>query len=165
MKTQGATVREIQMTALSPLMEEILTSGGAVELTVTGNSMYPMLCHRKSQVRLISPTALQIGDIPLYRRDNGAYILHRIVGTVEDTDAHETSTYICCGDHQWHTENGIRRDQILAVVTDFKRRNRWVSCKDPAYRIYTRFWIANRPLRRLVFGGFRRIKRLIFRKK
>ncbi len=145
-------IHEIQMMELAPLIQEILASGGTAEITVTGNSMYPMLKHRTSQVRLAKPGELHIGDIPLYRRDNGAYILHRVVEITDDT-------YTCCGDHQWHLEKGIRREQIIAVVTDFKRRNHWVTCENPIYRFYLRFWITIRPLRRLVFGGFRRVKR------
>lgn len=149
---------EIQMMELAPLIEEILSSGGTAEITVTGNSMYPMLKHRKSQVRLAKPGELRVGDLPLYRRDNGAYILHRIVEITDDTDANAI-LYTCCGDHQWHCEKGIQQDQIIAVVTDFKRGNRWVSCEYPIYHCYWRFWIAVRPLRRLVFGGLRRVKR------
>jgi len=146
------TVREIQMTSLSPLIEEILATGGTVELTVTGNSMYPMLKHRKSQVRLSSPVRIQIGDIPLYRRANGAYILHRVVDIGENA-------YTCCGDHQWHLEKGIHPEQIVAVVTDFKRGKRWISCENLRYRFYWRLWVGIRPFRRLLFGGLRRIKR------
>lgn len=145
------------MAAISPLIEEILAAGGTAEITVTGNSMYPMLKHRRSQVRLAAPGDIRIGDIPLYRRDNGAYILHRIVGM-------EGEVCTCCGDHQWHMEKGIRTEQILAVVTGFKRENRWVSCENPIYRLYWRLWVGIRPLRRLVFGGIRRIKRWILRK-
>lgn len=150
--------REVHMASLSPLIEEILASGGTAEITVTGNSMYPMLKHRKSQVRLAAPTKLQIGDIPLYRRENGAYILHRIVNT-------EGEVFTCCGDHQWHLEKGIRPEQVIAVVTDFKRGNRWISCENTLYRCYWRLWRTIRPLRRLVFGGIRRVKRWITTKR
>lgn len=152
MENREGTAREIRMDALSPLIGEILASGGSAEITVTGNSMVPLLKHRRSQVRLAAPGTLQIGDIPLYRRDNGAYVLHRIV-------ALDGETYTCCGDHQWHLEKGIRRDQIVAVATDFKRTDRWISCENVVYRGYWHLWIAIRPLRRLVFGGLGRVKR------
>lgn len=139
---------------MAPLIEEILASGGTAEITVTGNSMYPMLKHRESQVRLAKPGELRVGDLPLYRRDNGAYILHRIVGI-------DRESYTCCGDHQWHPEKGIRRDQIIAVVTDFRRTGCWISCEYLPYRIYRQVWMAIRPLRRLIFGALRRVKRKI----
>ena len=57
----------VPMSALTPLMEEILTSGGTVELTVTGRSMEPMLHDGVSRVRLAAPRKLRRGDLPLYR--------------------------------------------------------------------------------------------------
>lgn len=142
------------MEAISPLMGEILASGASVELTTTGNSMKPMLLHRISKVRLASPVDLKKGDIPLYCRDNGTYVLHRIV----DCDG---ETFTLCGDAQWRLEPDIRRDQILAVVTHYCRRGRWISCSAPGYRLYWKLWLLLRPLRRLVFGGARRIVRAL----
>ncbi len=138
------------MEALTPLMQEILSAGGSVEITATGGSMRPMLLHRVSKVRLAPPRPLMKGDIPLYRRDNGAYVLHRVVSL-------EGETCTLCGDAQWHLEPGIRPDQMLAVATDFCRKNRWVSCASSGYRIYWKLWVFIRPLRRLVFGGARRL--------
>jgi len=153
MKTElKTTEREVQMASLSPIMEEILTAGGSVELTVTGNSMKPMLLHKVSRVRLQPPRQLSRGDLPLYRRDNGHFVLHRVVDVVNDC-------YICCGDNQWHLERGIRQDQIIAVVSDFVRRNNWRSVDNLLYCFYWKTWIWLRPVRRLVFGGLRRVRR------
>lgn len=153
MKTElKTTEREVQMASLSPIMEEILSAGGSVELTVTGNSMKPMLFHRKSRVRLQPPRELQVGDLPLYRRDNGHFVLHRVIAV-------EQESYTCCGDNQWHPERGIRQDQILAVVSDFLPMHQWRSVNEWWYRVYWHSWIWLRPVRRLVFGGLRRIRR------
>lgn len=145
------------MESLSPLLEELLASGTVVELTATGGSMRPMLLHRISKVRLAPPSALQKGDIPLYRRDNGVYVLHRIVDG-------EGESFTLCGDAQWRLEPGIRREQILAVVTHFCRRGRWVSCTAPVYRLYWKLWLFLRPVRRLIFGGGRRLAEKLKRK-
>ena len=145
---------DISLEELSPLMEEILGRGESFEMTVTGSSMRPMLLHRISRVRLAPPRALQRGDLPLDRRRNGAYVLHRVTDVTEDG-------YTFCGDAQWHLEKGIGQEQIVAVATDFARRNRWVSCTSGIYCIYWRFWLWIRPLRRIVFGGWRRVKRKV----
>lgn len=145
------------MAELSPLIEEIIKSGGAAEITVTGSSMSPMLKDRKSNVRLSSAREIKNGDIPLYRRENGSYILHRIVGE-------ENGTYTCCGDAQWRLEKGISKDQIIAMVTHFNRSNKWIPCTSAWYRCYWKLWVLIRPLRRIVFGGLRRIK-LLFKEK
>lgn len=146
--------RDVPMAALSPLMEEVLARGASVELTVTGNSMYPMLRHRVSRARLAPAISLQVGDIPFYRRENGAYVLHRIVAV-------EHGTYTCCGDNQWVLEPGVRPDQIIAVMTHFARKKRWTSCENVWYHAYWLLWVKIRPLRRLIFGGFRRVKRKV----
>lgn len=134
-------------------MAEILSQGGSVELTVTGNSMRPMLFDRRSRVRLSAANELRRGDIPLYRRDDGSYVLHRIV-------AEQGGAYTCCGDNQWRLEPNIRRDQIVAVATHFARKGHWRSCDGFCYGLYWRFWVWIRPLRRLIFGGARRMKRI-----
>ena len=145
------------MASLSPIMEEILSQGGAVELTVTGSSMYPMLRHKVSRVKLFRAEGeLPVGTLPLYRRDNGAFVLHRIV-------SREGETYTCCGDNQWVLEPGIRPDQIVAVMTEFARGDKWHPADSFGYRLYWRFWVGIRPLRRLVFGGWGRIKRMIMK--
>lgn len=145
------------MASLSPLMEEILAQGHSVEITVTGNSMRPLLIHKVSRVRLAPAGDLKKGDVPLYRRDSGAFVLHRIVSL-------EGEFFTCCGDNQWHLEHTLRRDQILAVMTHYARKGEgWSFCQSPLYGLYWRFWVGIRPLRRLIFGGLRRLRRGLVR--
>ena len=146
--------REISLAELSPLMEEILSRGESFELTVAGRSMLPMLLHRKSRVLLGPPRELRRGDLPLYRRTDGTYVLHRVLQAGPDG-------YTCCGDHQSDLERGIRREQIVAVTQAFARSKRWISCDNALYGLYWRLWVAIRPLRRLYAGGIRRLRRVI----
>lgn len=143
---------ETAMAELSPILEEVLAAGGSVELTVSGNSMFPMLLHRKSKVKLTPADQLRRGDIPLYRRDSGAYVLHRIIGLRD-------GCYVCCGDNQWRPEPGIRPDQVLAVVSHFARRERWVSVNALPYALYWRIWLFIRPVRALWIRGIRWLRR------
>lgn len=146
----------VPMSALSPLMGEILASGGDVVLTVTGHSMEPMLHDRVSRVRLTAPRALKRGDLPLYKRADGSFVLHRV--TSVDADS-----VTCCGDAQWTLERGIPHARIVAVTQAFDRRSgRWVPADSALYGAYWRFWLAIRPLRHLAIGGLRRVKRLLF---
>ncbi len=149
---ENKKILETRMDAISPLISEIVSTGGSAEITVTGNSMWPMLLHKVSKVRVARSDALQIGDIPLYKRDSGEYILHRIVGM-------DGSGYICSGDHQWQLERGIREDQIICVVTHFKRRRKWTSCESRLYKGYIRFWELMRPARHVKDALARRTKR------
>lgn len=146
--------KTISFDEVTPLLLEILAENRSAEITTTGNSMRPMLHDRESRVRLAKPGKLKKGDLPLYQRENGTYVLHRIVAVTGDT-------FTCCGDAQWHLETGLREEQVLAVVTDFTWHGQWVSCDAGLYRFYWKFWVLIRPVRHLVFGGFNRIRRML----
>lgn len=58
-----------------------LSCGEKVFLTVTGNSMLPFLADGRDRVVLQRiEKRPKKGDIIFYRRKNGAYVLHRVVG-------------------------------------------------------------------------------------
>ena len=130
---------------LTPLMEESIADGGQVILTVTGNSMRPLFFHRRDQVVLekCDPKALRIGDIPLYRRQSGQYVLHRVVGI-------GVSSYTMCGDGQWEKEYGISYKNIIGVVTGFYRKGKYYACSHRGYGLFVRFWMGTFPIRRLL---------------
>jgi hypothetical protein len=86
----------------------------------------------------------------LYRRDNGRYVLHRLMRM-------DGERLVCCGDRQTELET-IRGEQVLAVVTAFCRKGVWRDVKDPLYRLYVQLWMIL-PLRRAAFAlreGLRR---------
>ncbi len=137
--------RRIVMTCLeelSPVMMECIEAGSEVVLIVTGNSMRPFLASCRDQVVLkkCDASTLQIGDVPLYRRADGQFVLHRIV----DIGA---STYTMCGDAQTEKEYGVPNNRILAVAVGFHRKGKYVACTDFWYRVYVRVWMVLRPVR------------------
>ena len=132
----------ITMAEMVPLIREALGDGRSIRIFPRGTSMRPMLRQGIDSVVLSpAPDHLKKYDIPLYRRDNGAYILHRIVGV--DT------TYSCVGDNQFEKERGIRQDQIVGVVTGFYRGKHFYSMTAPGYRLYCVCWHHTRTLRYL----------------
>lgn len=156
MNTKPA-VMELELDLLMPIIREQLAMGKSVRFSPRGISMLPMLRQGRDAVLLSPPPArLSRFDLPLYRRDNGKYILHRIVKT--------GATYTCIGDNQFDLEPGVRPDQIIAVVTEFYRDGRPITVKNPFYRFYCCAWHATRPLRhfcRRAIGWLRRhIKRI-----
>ena len=51
----------------------------ALPLVISGNSMLPFLVHGRDTVYLSKlKRPVKKGDVLLYRRDSGAYILHRV---------------------------------------------------------------------------------------
>lgn len=111
------------------MLEETFANGATFALTITGNSMEPTFRNGQDRV-ILSPLErpLRKGDVPLYRRDDGTIVLHRVVAV------HSDGTIDCCGDHQLLVERNIRPQQVLAVGTAFVRSGRAVSAKAWRYR-------------------------------
>ena len=132
----------MRLEALMPLIRERLAEGQSVNFLPRGTSMLPMLRQGVDSVEL-SPLSgpLKKYDLPLYQRDNGQYVLHRITETGEN--------YTCIGDNQFEFEYGVRRDQMIALVTAFTRDGKRIEVTDPGYRLYCRFWCASRPVRHM----------------
>lgn len=146
--------KELRLEQLMPLIQEKLDNGLSVTFAPRGTSMLPMLRQGLDTVTLSPITAgLRKYDLPLYRRDNGQFVLHRIVAV--------TDTLTCIGDNQFELERGVRFDQMIGIVTAFSRRGRVYSVADIRYRIYCRVWHYTRPLRHIWRSGKSRLRRLL----
>lgn len=131
---------------LLPLMQEQLAAGKYVRFFPRGTSMLPMLRQGIDSVTLAPlPKKLKKFDLPLYRRENGQFVLHRIVRTGE--------TYTCIGDNQFQLEPGVKPEQMIALVVRFSRGEREWSVDAPAYRLYCRVWNLTRPVRHIYRWG------------
>ena len=134
---------KIPMEELVPLLQLQMEKGGSAVLPITGTSMLPMLRNDIDSV-VITPVTrpLKKGDIPLYKRENGSFVLHRIVGFREDA-------YLCCGDNQWLKET-VKKEQVIAVVCAYFRAGTRRSLNSLSYRLYVPIWSFLRPLRRFL---------------
>lgn len=140
------------MKDLVPLFCERLAAGQTIRFSPQGVSMLPMLRQGVDSVVLSPlPDQLRKYDVPLYQRDNGKYILHRIIAVGE--------TYTCIGDNQFDLEHGVRQDQMIALVTGFYRGDKFHSVTEPGYRLYCRFWHYSRPVRHFWRRGIGWIRR------
>lgn len=145
----------MSMDELAPLFIERLELGQFVKFSPKGISMLPMIRQGIDTVTLapiVKP--LKKYDIPLYRRDDGKYVLHRIVGVGE--------TYVCMGDNQFTKELGLRHDQMIAAVSSFTRGDKEYSVNALSYKLYCRAWHYSRFPRRVlraVKGGIVRFLR------
>jgi len=137
------------MDELMPLMRMQLGEGKSVRFTPTGVSMMPLLRHNTDSVVLSpAPDTLSMYDIALYQRDNGDYVLHRMVGKADVIgEANEGLTYTMLGDNQFIKEYGIRHDQIIGIVTSFIKDGREHSVDELGYKIYCRVWYHSRQFR------------------
>ena len=145
--------KELQLEQLMPLWKERLEAGQRVRFSPKGISMLPLLRQGTDSVLLSPPPArLKKYDIVLYQREDGKYVLHRIIEVDESG-----MVYTCIGDNQFVKEPGLRHDQMIAVVTAFTRGKREHSVKEPGYRLYCYFWHYSRPTR---YFGYRVIRKL-----
>jgi hypothetical protein len=118
-------------------IEKQLRENGFYVSTTVGVSMWPMLRNRRDRVILRPLEAgerLSRFDLPLYRRSDGKYVLHRIVGVKDDH-------YLIRGDNTFAKEK-VMDSQIIGVVSEFYRKDRHIFANSKKYRAYACFWNA-----------------------
>ena len=143
----------LPMMQLVDVLQLQLDKGGVAVLTVTGFSMYPTLRHKRDMVTLVKGKPKK-HDVILYKRDNGSYVIHRVVKA--------GNPYICCGDNQWQKEP-VRQEQILAVMTGYTRKGKYHTVNDWRYGLWVWFWMGIFPLRKPLVLMRQRIGRLLRR--
>lgn len=126
---------------------ELLRAPGieALPVTISGNSMAPFLRHGRDTVflsRIKGP--IKRGDMILYRRPSGAYILHRVC-KVNDC------TLTMIGDAQITLEPGIPTANAVAIVTAVIRKGKRLTKKSPVWLFYEKIWLTLVFLRPLIF--------------
>ncbi len=123
---------EIGLKEMWPIMEEQLNAGKTVSFRPGGNSMLPLIRPCVDAVLIKeAPSKLKKYDLPLYRRTDGTFVLHRIVGV-------KNGTYIMRGDNQNVLERDIKREQILAVAIGMYKNDEYISFSGVKYWIYCR---------------------------
>ena len=135
--------KRVNLAEMLPIIEETLAAGGTVKLPITGTSMLPLLRRGRDTVTLTAVTSpLKKYDLPLYRRKDGAFVLHRVVKVQAD------GTYTMCGDNQWVQEPNIHEEQCIGVVCAITRNGKTVSVRNTTYKLYTRVWHLLLPVRK-----------------
>ena len=128
-------------------MEEAFREGKTATLLASGNSMVPLLHHGVDSVILgecKEPEKLRRLDVPLYRRPDGKYVLHRIVKVRKDS-------FDMCGDAQMEIERNVPKSAVVAQAVGFIRKGRQFSVDSPKYRLYAFLWCCIIPLRKTAF--------------
>lgn len=136
-----------------PVIEEVIKSGGDFRMMTAGTSMMPLLRDRKDVVILTkAQLPLRKYDIPLYKRTDGTFIIHRVVDVKNDC-------YVMCGDNQYIFEYGITDTQIYAVVKGIVRKGKYIYLDSKRYRLYVFLCTHTRSLRHFII----RVKNKIIR--
>lgn len=146
------TVR-VPMEELIKVVRLQLETAGRANLTVTGCSMLPMLRQYRDSV-ILAPVRdnLKPGDIALFRRESGQYVLHRVISVA-------TNGYRFCGDNQAETEM-VTQQQLTAVVVGYIKNGKEYSGNSIGERIYRWCQVHLFGLRKYYIALRRRLGRL-----
>lgn len=136
---------------MEPLLE-VLEEAESVPLVISGGSMAPFLVHGRDTVYLSkAKDPLKKGDMILFRRESGGYILHRIL-------KEEKGIYTVVGDAQTWTE-AVRPEQVKALVTAVRRKGKLLTRGSLLWMFFEKLWIRLVPLRPRILGLYGRMFR------
>lgn len=143
--------KRVELKTLYPIIKEKLNDGGTIELPITGTSMLPLLVWGRDSVTLKKSDSIKTNDVIFYRRDDGHFVLHRVVGE----DEHG---FILCGDNQWSKEYGITQKHIIGKVIMITRKGRTFSSDNSKYCLYCKIWLVILPIRKFVLYPIHKIR-------
>lgn len=149
--------REVDNRVYLGVLKELIEQGKEVPLTIRGNSMAPFLVDTRDTI-LISPVAKELkrGDMAIFQRINGQYVMHRIRYI-------HNGKYYFIGDAQTVTEGPIDREQIFGVITAVCRKGKWLSPGAFWWEFFARVWLAVIPARRMIQKCYRFVSKLFAR--
>ena len=132
---------------LTPFIQEMINKDKQVNLTVTGNSMFPLFAHLRDSVTVKKFNEYKKYDIILYVRNNGDLVLHRIVKV-------KNNEFYLCGDNQTLIEYPIYPNQVIGKVVSFTRKGKVYDFNSFLSMFYARFWVLSLKIRKplLIFA-------------
>lgn len=152
----SATMKTIEIPndILIPKVKEVLDRGATATLRVKGYSMRLFLDNGRDLVTLTAPQrdALRPGDVVLAEHIPHHYVLHRII-------ARHGDQLTLMGDGNVRGTETCTTADVIGIVTHFYRKGRTTpdSVNGLKWRIYSRLWLALKPIRRFILAIYRRI--------
>jgi signal peptidase len=129
----GAAYERKDASVSSALVKELAEKGRLLVVPV-GASMIPMLRQGMDSVLLTRiEKPLRRLDVALYRREDGMYILHRVMQS-------KGGSLIFCGDGMIDDDPPVTESSAVAVLSGFYRGERFISVESKAYRLYAHLW-------------------------
>lgn len=147
-------VRLVDTQEYMEMIRALLEDGQEVSMIVTGNSMRPFLKHGRDKICMKkTDRKLRKGDIVFYRRENGQYVMHRILKCGDQS-------YTLLGDGQIVPESGIHQEQIFARITKVQVRGKWIGPENFRWRFFEHIWIRFCGIRKLGFSFSSKVQNL-----
>ena len=134
-------------------VEQLISQGESVTITIKGNSMRPWLQNSKHKVivRPLANSILQRGDIALFRY-KGKHILHRVVKI-------ENDKITFSGDGNIGIKEQASKDDVIALVESIiTPSGRVIECNSNEWKTKSKLWLAlPKFTRRIILGILRRL--------
>lgn len=140
----------LPMNELVVIINDVINKDGEFRLYPKGTSMLPLIVQGEDSVVLVKPSLLLVGDIILYKRKNGGFVLHRII-KINGNDL------VICGDNQTSLEYGITKDDVIAKVSAIYKKDVLISgnvCNK-------KFYLFSLKLKRIFLPIVMKIKRVL----
>lgn len=146
--------KKVSLAECEPLITAQLAEGGSVSFTVKGTSMRPMLTGGADTVTIVKPAQpLKKYDVIFYRRENGQYVLHRIVKVKKDG-------YVCRGDNQTAKEYPVTQDMIVGVLREYTHKGKIKRADSFGQKVYAFFYVNTALIRNLLKTLYNILKRV-----
>lgn len=147
--------KQITMEDLMPIFREQLESGKKVQFAPSGISMRPMLEHRVDQVFLEKATKENVKkwDVVLFKGDNGAYVLHRIIKL-------DAEGFVTRGDNNYYDDKKQSYDALIGRVYRYEHKGKERDVSDFLYKLYVVFWMSSYFVRNILVRIKNKIKRM-----
>lgn len=137
-------------------IERTIREYGKVVTVPVGKSMWPMLKNRRDHIVIVAVTRpLRRYDVPLYKRNQNTFVLHRIIKVRKD------GGYVICGDNLWRKEYNVSDEDIIGVLAGFFKRKKYIDCeKNRLYHAYVLLWRFLYPVRSCILIAREYISRI-----
>jgi signal peptidase I len=147
------------------LIEAVHEKGVSFRFQARGHSMTPAI--RDGDYVTLSPLGDLLprrGDVLAFRHpDLPQMLVHRVLHTKE-------KKYFIKGDNRPEADGWIPAENILGIITQVERWKKvrfWPNYSTPSYftELYLTFYPLWPPMRRVMANGWRRLKRIVMRRK
>lgn len=119
---------------MNSTFEKELSENGRLVYCNVGDSMLPLIRQDKDLLVIEKPKKrIKKYDVILYKRENGQYVLHRILAV-------KNGGYVLCGDNRYYREYGVQPSQILGVLTSVIREGNEIPVDKFGYKLYSHLW-------------------------
>ena len=146
---------KVSLSELYPAMKAVLESGGEFLFYPDGKSMLPTIKHGRDGVCVVKAEKLSRGDILLYRRRDGSFVLHRLV------KKEKNGSLTMRGDSQFIDERGVSLDAVIGKACAIERNGKKKSTASLSFRTRSALRLFFYPLKRFLHRACGKIKRTV----